>query len=378
MIPLDTPLRELREQCREAGRELRAHALAVDADPGGTAHLDLPILTLVRSASTPKDYRTDSAVDDGGYSDSCLSRVVAGIELARGDAGVLCANTGPSLAGVAVDTLGSEAQRELFYDTIADGRAWTFFGMTEPDHGSDATAMESRLDPAGDPADGYLLSGTKRYVGNASRGAIGVVFARTGRTALSIRGALIRRPAPGFDGTPLDMMGLRGARICRLEMDGVPVPREMLLGAHLPASRRGLWGISRTFNAMRLQIAALALGTALGTRDYVTEQRPGWSGHEVVSARLDAATALLYESAAAVDLQPDAVRPPSTAKLHATDLAVRTTHWAARALGPGALLEHPLLEKWSRDVHAFEFMDGTSNIQRLHITHDLSARKART
>jgi alkylation response protein AidB-like acyl-CoA dehydrogenase len=98
----------------------------------------------------------------------------------------------------------------------------------------------------------------------------------------------------------------------------------------------------------------------------------------VVSARLDAATALLYESAAAVDLQPDAVRPPSTAKLHATDLAVRTTHWAARALGPGALLEHPLLEKWSRDVHAFEFMDGTSNIQRLHITHDLSARKART
>ncbi|WP_405581257.1 acyl-CoA dehydrogenase family protein [Streptomyces sp. NBC_01190] len=378
MIPLDTPLRELREQCREAGRELRAHALAVDADPAGTAHLDLPVLALVRAASTPKDFRTGSAVNDGGYSDTCLSRVVASVELARGDAGVLSANTGPSLAGVAVDTLGNEAQRELFYDTIADGRAWTFFGMTEPAHGTDATAMESRFDAAGDPADGYLLSGTKRYVGNASRGAIGVVFARTGRTPLSIRGALIRQPAPGFHGEPLDMIGLRGARICKLDLDAVPVPREMLLGAHLPASRRGLWGISRTFNAMRLQIAALALGTALGTRDYVTEQRPGWSGHEVVSARLDAATALLYESAAAVDLQPDVVRPPSMAKLHTTDLAVRTTHWAARALGPGALLDHPLLEKWSRDVLAFEFMEGTSNIQRLHITHDLASRKGRT
>ncbi|MBY8885319.1 acyl-CoA/acyl-ACP dehydrogenase [Streptomyces sp. PTM05] len=375
MTELDAPLRELRGMCREAARDLRTRALAVDADPADVErHLDSPTLTLIRVASTPKRFRADGSVDDGGYSGSCLARVIAGVELARGDAGLICANTGPSLAGVAVDALGSEAQQEAFYDAIADGRTWTFFGMTEPDRGSDATAMETRLEAAPDPADGMLLTGAKRYVGNASRGRIGVVFARTGRTALSVRGAVVRIPAAGYEATPLDMIGLRGARICAIDLNGVRVPREDVLGAHLPASRRGLWGIGRTFNVMRTQIASMALGVALAARDLVREERPGWSGHERVSARLDAALALLHDAAVQVDHDPDARRPPSVAKLHITDLAVRTTRWAAHALGPGAMLEHPLLEKWCRDVAAFEFMDGTSNIQRLHITHDVATR----
>ncbi|WP_258036908.1 acyl-CoA dehydrogenase family protein [Streptomyces sp. SM14] len=377
--PLDPPLRALRADCRTAGRALRAHALAVDADPGGEQRqLDSPVLALMRAASTPKEFRTPGMPDDLDSTDGCLPRVVATVELARGDAGVVCSNSGPSLAGVAVDTLGDEAQRAQFYDAIADGRSWTFFGMTEPARGSDAGAMETRLDALPDPADGYALTGAKRYVGNASRATVGVVFARTGSTALSIRGALVPLPAEGFVAEPLDMMGLRGARICQLDLERVRVPRAQLLGAHLPASRRGLWGIGRTFNAMRLQITALALGTAWAIHDGVAELRPGWAGLEPVTARLTAACALLYDAAAAVDLDPDARRPPSAAKLHGTDLAVRTAHWAANAAGPGGLLEHPLLEKWCRDVRAFEFMDGTSNIQRLHITGDIASRKART
>jgi alkylation response protein AidB-like acyl-CoA dehydrogenase len=38
-----------------------------------------------------------------------------------------------------------------------------------------------------------------------------------------------------------------------------------------------------------------------------------------------------------------------------------------RVLGPGALLEHPLLEKWRRDAMGMEFMEGTSDIQRLNV-----------
>jgi alkylation response protein AidB-like acyl-CoA dehydrogenase len=371
VIELEPHLRRLRDMCREAGADLRAHALSVDSDPADMErHLDSPTLALVRAAATPKQFRgTD--LDDAGYpyNDSCLSRVVAGVEMARGDAGVLVANTGPALAGVAVDALGSDEQQELFYRTIADGRTWTFFAMTEPEHGSDATALRSRLVP--DPqGDGYLLHGAKRYVSNACRAGIGVVFARTGDSPLSIRGALVNCPAPGFEAAPLEMVGLRGARISEISLDAVPIPRSRLLGSHLPASRRGLWGASRAFNNMRVQIAALALGVAFAARDYVLEQRPGWSGHELASARLDAALALVYRAAAEIDLAPDARQPPSVAKLHATDTAVRTTRWAAAALGPGSLLEHPLLEKWSRDVHAFEFMDGTSNILRLHIAQN--------
>ena len=100
---------------------------------------------------------------------------------------------------------------------------------------------------------------------------------------------------------------------------------------------------------------------------YVREQRPGWSGLDLMSARLAAARALLYDVAATIDGSPGDRRSPSIAKLHVTDLAVQATRWAEYALGPGSLAEHPLLEKWCRDVFAFEFMDGTSNILRLNI-----------
>jgi alkylation response protein AidB-like acyl-CoA dehydrogenase len=303
MIELDPPLRVLRDRCREAATDLRGRALAVDADPAEmTAHLDSATLAMVRAASTPKRFQDVSGWQEE-YTDSCLSRAVASLELAHGDAGLLCANTGPGLAGIAVDALGSEEQQELFYETIADGRTWTFFAMTEDGRGSDATAMQTRLAADGDGD--YRLTGTKRYVGNGVRGAIGVVFARTGPTALSIRGALVRCPTPGFTAEALEMMGLRGARISALDFDGVHVPREMLLGSHLPASRRGIWGASRTFNVMRVQIAAMALGVANAAHDYVREQRPGWSGSELITARLAAGRALLYAAAAEIDATPD-------------------------------------------------------------------------
>jgi alkylation response protein AidB-like acyl-CoA dehydrogenase len=375
MTGLSPELRELRDLAGELATDLRSRALAVDADPVHSARLlDSPALDLIRVIATPRRFRAfDVPKCAEPYTESCLARTVANIELARGDAGVLNSCAAPSLAGLAVDALGDEAQQDLFYGELTRHRPWTFFGMTEPARGSDATAMLSRLDP--DPDVGYRLNGTKRYVANAARGGIGVVFARTGPTALSIRAAILRHPTPGFTGTALDMMGLRGACIGEMSFDAVPVPRRMVLGAHLPASRRGIWGASRTFNVMRLQIGAQALGVAFAIRDYVRAQRPRRDVCELVSARLAAAREMLYDNAIDVDHRPDDRRAPSVAKLHATILAVEVSRWAESVLGPGSLLAHPLLEKWCRDVYAFEFMDGTSNIQRLTIAPTPAPRR---
>lgn len=363
---MDTELRLLRDLCREHAEDLRSRALAVDTAPDDlAAHLASPTLAMLRNASTPARFRTEPAPPGAAaYPERCLARVVANLELARGDAAVLSANTGPSLAGLAVDALGSDAQQETFYRTIADGGAWTFFAMTEPDRGSDATAMTTRLVRA----DGtQRLHGVKRYIANAARGTIGVVFARTGGTALSIRAVLLDSPAPEISRRALPMLGLRGARFGELTFDGVPVPEDRVLGAHLPASRRGMWGAARVFNVMRMQIGAQALGLAFAVRDYVRARRPGSPGLELVSAQLYAARELLYTAAGQVDATPDDRRPPSLAKLHTTELAVRVTRWAEAALGSGSLLEHPLLDKWCRDACAFEFMDGTGNVLRLQI-----------
>lgn len=368
MIELDARLRAVRDVSREAAEQLRSLALAIDADPDAMqAHLDTEVYAMVRTSNTPAKHRETlpgrplRLLDEG----NCLETVVGTLELARGDAGALLACPSPALAGVIVDLLGDERQRELFYTRLHGGRTWTFFAMTEPGRGSDATAMETRLDPDG--AGGWLLHGEKRYIGNGARGGVGVVFARTGRSALSIRAVLVEPPHEAWHAQRLDMVGLRGAALSALRFEGMPVRGDMLLGEHLPVTRRGIWGAIETFNNMRIQVAALAVGTALAIAEYVAEHRKSASGLPVALARAEAARELVYQAAARVLRDPDNSYLSCAAKLGATRMAVQTARWASGAMGPAGLLEHPLLEKWTRDVCAFEFMEGTGNIQRLHV-----------
>lgn len=379
MIEFDQRLHEVRDFCREAAEDLRARALSVDVEPDAAAeHFDSPVFALIRQSSTPARFREDNpVVRDVPLLDtnSCLETVVGALELARGDFGMMLSAPAPALAGVVVDLLGDERQKELFFTRLHGGRTWTFFAMTEPGRGNDATSMETRLERDADGG-GWRLYGQKRYIGNGARGGIGVVFARTGKSALSIRAALVEPPDTGWQAKRLEMIGLRGAYLSELTFDGAPVPGDMLLGEHLPVTRRGMWGAIKTFNNMRIQVAAAAIGTALAMAEYVQDVRKGAPGAHLVQARAEAARELAYEAAARIDHDPEKRYLSSAAKLNATRMAVATARWAANSVGPAGLLEHPLLEKWTRDVCGFEFMEGTGNIQRLHVAQGYQAGDA--
>ncbi|MFG2041331.1 acyl-CoA dehydrogenase family protein [Dactylosporangium sp. NPDC048998] len=366
MTELDDRLTMLRGAAAEMAPELRRHALAVDADPycaigDLTAHRTLTALT------TPARYAEPLRIGRHTFpAGSCLAQVVCTIEFGRADAGTMLTWPGPGLAGRLLDELGDPDQCDYFYRALAQRRTGSFFAMTEAGRGSDATALETALEPDGD---GYRLRGAKRYVGNAAHGGVGVIFARTGPGPLSIRAALVTVPAPGLSTQRLETVGLRGARLAAIDLDGVPVGAEMLLGRHLPVSRRGLWGAMRVFHHMRVNVAALAAGTAQAVLDLVAVERPGARGLDVLSARSAECRQLLYAAGHAVD-HARSPADSSTAKLSATRLAWDAVRFAIGALGPLALIEQPLLEKWARDVCAFEFMEGTSDIQRQHIARE--------
>ena len=368
MFELDDSFRALRGASAEMAAELREHALAVDADPYDMKpHLDVAAFRLIREFMIPRRFaggppRIGRHEFEPG---TCLQGIVWSVELAYGDPGMVLAAPGSSLAGVLVDQLGDAAQQEHFYGALADGATWSFFGMTEPGRGNDAAGLETAL--RRESPDLYRLTGTKKYIGNGSRGAIGVVFARTGSGPLSIRAAIVEAGTPGFETTPLDMVGLRGACLGEMRMRDVPVPAEMLLGQHLPATRRGLWGAVRVFNTMRAHVAALAVGTGLALVDLVRAERPLVPGADDLAARLEACRQLVYTAAAAVDRDRNAAGPSSVAKAAAAALGHEVSRWAVRSLPPEAIVAHPLLEKWTRDVCSFEFMEGTTDIQRQHI-----------
>lgn len=364
MTALPAHLEELRHRARGWAGDLRAAALDLDRDPEAVRDLlHLPAFGYLAA-------RVRSA--DSG---DTLERAVLVEELARGDAGLMLASPGPSMTGVLVDVLGSADQQDWFRSRLAQGPTWTCFALTEPERGSAIGEMSTALTPVGDGS--LRLDGAKRYVGNASRASVAAVFARVaGADRLGVTAVLVDTADPGWTAEPLPTLGLRGARIGAVALDGVHIPADRVLGSHLPPTRRGMWGILTVFNRLRPSVAAIALGIAGAAHDYVGEHRRELRGSELalfeqLGRRIHATRLLTHRAAAAVDLRPADGYLASAAKARACELAEDATLSALSFFGPAARLEHPLLDKYARDARGVEFMEGTGTIQRLNVFQGL-------
>ncbi|MFV2102040.1 acyl-CoA dehydrogenase family protein [Micromonospora sp. LOL_024] len=375
-IDQDDRLRVLREHAREWAGQLRPHAFELERDPDTVyRHLDLPAVDYVGKMLIPPRMQP-YPLRIGRYEyygTTAVERVVAAEEIASGDAGMFLASPGASLSGVLVGMLGDEAQQQWYFGRVRERPTWTFFALTEPARGSDAMAMSTTLRRASDGS--LTLHGEKRYVGNATRAQVGTVFARTGPGPLGVVAVLVETDAPGYHAEPLDTIGLRGAQISAIRFDDVPVDPGRVLGAHLPASARGMWSALRTFNLLRPGVAAIALGIARAAIEYARSQ--GFRvrhrdeldrlGHRVHTTRQ-----LILRAAHEVDRDPRNGYLASAAKAQAAQLAEEATLQSLRILGPGARFEHPWLDKLARDARGVEFMEGTRNVQRLNVCHALT------
>ncbi len=382
MIVLDEKLTVLRAQLKEWGTDFRSAALELDGDPEAIRHhFDLPAARFLATMGIPLEYGNEPEKIGGHRFDgsTALQRAVVMEELACADAGMLVASPGPLLAGVVISLCADEAQKKWFYRRMLERPLWTCFALTEPDRGSDASAVETSLTPAAD-GEGAMLNGAKRYVGNASRAQIAVVFARAGSGPLGLTAVLIETPAAGFHAEPLGMLGLRGARIGAITLDDVRIAENRYLGRHLPPIRRGLWAFVQTFNLLRPGVAAIAVGIARAAHDYVLANRLALSPAEAdridaLGRRIEGTRELVHLAAAAVDADTGNGHLASAAKMRAAALAEEVTLAACQFFGPGARADHPLLDKWVRDARAIEFLEGTTNMQRLNVFQSLQTGK---
>jgi alkylation response protein AidB-like acyl-CoA dehydrogenase len=374
MIELDGRTLAIQRQARAWAQELKPLALELDRDPDAIhRHLDVAIVSYLARMPVPPEYNPDPVVIDGHrfYGTGTLERVVFAEEVAVGDAGMLLAAPGPVMSGVLVDALGDERQKEWFYGRVLEKPTWTFFALTEPDRGSDAGAMSTTLAPDGDH--GFVLRGAKRYIGNAARADLGVVFARTRPGPLGVTAVLVETSAAGFAADPLDTIGLRGLQITAVTLDGVRVPAERVLGRHLRPTQRGMWSAVQGLNRLRPGVAAFGLGIARAAYEYVLDNRRALSADERhrldrLGLRLAEVRQLIWRAAIAVDGDdPAAGHLASAAKARASRLAEEATLQALGHFGPGARLDHPLLDKLARDARGVEFMEGTGNIQKLNL-----------
>jgi alkylation response protein AidB-like acyl-CoA dehydrogenase len=362
MNTLDHHLVALRDQVREWAGDFRELALELDADPDAIyRHLDLPAVRYLSTWTVPAGHGASPACAAGQRSpgSSALERAVVLEELGCADAAMMLASPGPSMSGVLVDLLADDKQKDWFYSQLLAGPRWTFFALTEPDHGSAANSLRTTLTRDG------VLNGVKRYVGNASRASVGVVFARTRPGPLGVTAVLVDASSPGYSATALPMLGLRGARICEIALSDVEVPPDRVLGRNLSPARRGMWACAQTFNHLRPGVAALAL------ENRSTLSKAEQDGLDRLRRRIDGTRALIHLAAATVDARCGDGHLASAAKARACQLAEEATVEVCRLFGPGARLEHPLLDKLARDARGVEFMEGTRNIQKLNVFQGL-------
>ena len=340
---LDEPLRRLRERCREVAPDLRELGMALDRDPDAIVdHLDLPAFRLLDQVFTPPEFQTRPGAEP--FDPTCTAMVVLLEAISHGDPNAILAAPGPSLSRDVVRELGDDTQRADYFGRIADGPKWTFFGLTEPGKGSAALELETRLTPSPD-GDGFLLNGAKRYIGNGARAQVGVVFCR-------------RAPGPwGIEAVVVD-------------------PADRVLGRHRPPSRRGVYGALHALLRFRPGLAAMTLGQTRAVCDYLRAHRPllsTWDKSRVdgLEDRVAAVLRATLEVARDVDHGVVNQHRIGAVKMRAAQLGERATILAAELLGPASLIEHPWLEKAYRDLRAFEFMEGTSNLHRLSVFQGL-------
>ncbi|WP_410573148.1 acyl-CoA dehydrogenase family protein [Amycolatopsis sp. cmx-4-61] len=378
---LDDRLVTLRDAARQWGAEFRTAGAGLDTAPDAVgAHLDLAGVRCLASMLVPAEFG-GAGLRLGAHrfhGMTAIERAVVLEELARGDAGLMLASPGASMSGVLVDVLADREQKEWFYGRLLERPTWTFFALTEPDRGSDATALETALSAA--PDGGHRLDGRKKYVGNAARAALGVVFARTAPGPLGVTAVLVDTADPGFHAEPLESLGLRAARICELTLDGVAVPAERVLGRDRSPARRGMWACVQTFNRLRPGVAAIALGIAAAAHDYVVAEggpldRAGRDRLEELGRRIEGVRHLVHLSAIEVDADGSRGHLASAAKAEACRLAEEATLEACGFFGPRARWDHPALDKLVRDARGVEFMEGAGNIQKLTVFQGLLAGK---
>jgi len=199
-----------------------------------------------------------------GYGCPGLSEVASGLvmaELARGDGSLntfFGVHSGLAMGTIAM--LGSEEQRERWLPAMARLEKIGAFGLTEPDHGSDAVALatQARRDD-----DGWIIDGAKKWIGNASFADVTIIWARDVADG-HVKGFLVEQGTPGFATEVITgKTAKRAVWQTEIGLTGVRVPEANRLGG-----ANSFKDTAKVLTATRYGVAWEAIGHAAACYEY--------------------------------------------------------------------------------------------------------------
>jgi acyl-CoA dehydrogenase len=209
-------------------------------------------------------YRYPFPKEYGGKDGSNLGMAVIREHLARKGLGLHCdlqnehAIVGNNVGLLIMLAYGTEQQKKDWVDDLANGKRGFAFGITEPEHGSDATFMETHAERDGDE---WVINGAKTWNTGMHTAKYDLIMARTSGTAGDgdgITAFLTPTDAPGFKIEEFMWTFNMPTDHARISLTDVRVPHDSIFGGE----GRGLSVVQLFFNENRIRQAASSLGAA--------------------------------------------------------------------------------------------------------------------
>lgn len=286
-------------------------------------------------------------------------------------------NTGIGSEALVAD--GTPAQKRCYLPLLASGEVTGAFALTEPEAGSDATALQTSARRDGDH---YVLNGTKCFITNAPLAGLFTVMARTDPDtagAAGISAFIIPRDTPGLTtGAPYRKMGQAGSPVSEVYFHDCRVPAESVIGGE---PGQGFRTAMKVLNKQRIHLAALCTGPAIRMLDdavrFVTHRKQ--FGQPLADFQLvqgliadcqtdiHAARALILETARQRDAGADVTMEASICKYFASEMCGRVADRCVQMFGGYGYIADYGIERFYRDVRLFRLYEGTSQIHQLNI-----------
>lgn len=287
-----------------------------------------------------------------------------------------------SVGCVPILRYGTEAQKEEYLRPMAAGEWLGAFCLTEPQAGSDASALKTRATRTNT---GWVLNGTKQFITSGKNADVAIVFAVTDPAAgkKGISAFIVPTRTPGWRVASIEKkIGQHLSDTAQIALENLELPAEALLGDEGQGYRIALSNLE----GGRIGIGAQSVGMARAALEaavaYAMERESMGKklmDHQAVAFRLadmatqvEAGRQMVLHAAALKDAGLPALEAASMAKLFASEMAERVASAAIQTFGGyGYTRDFPVERIW-RDVRVCQIYEGTSDIQRLVIARALA------
>jgi alkylation response protein AidB-like acyl-CoA dehydrogenase len=311
----------------------------------------------------------------GGAGGSLLDMTIVAEEIARVSADLVMAYTGNIFCGLNLLRKASDEQKRHWLPKLIKGEIKMSISMSEPDAGSDISAMRTSAVRDGNQ---WVINGQKIWASMAgAKNNVISLYVKTDpkthyRQGMSL--FLVDNDTPGLTLRKLDMLGRRATGTYELIFDNVRVPPDRLVGGE----NKGWDVVMSGLQVERAASCAGNVGAAQGVVDLALQYakdrkqfgRPIGTNQAMahmladMQTEVEAARTLMWRAAWLVSTGQDALREITMAKLFTSEVYVKVANQGMQVLGGFGYCEEFDMSRLYRDARAATIAAGTSQIQR--------------